>query len=262
MTRRGCRKTAVALVAAILATAVGVGHATADQGRGGVACRPLDRAAILSPLWLHVLFSKVAFVGGFERTPKPGLERWGGPLVVTALSPPTWFEPAFAGLRARLACATGLTIENSPTASSRTNVVITFKFTEVLSPNNLARLKDEGTMSSADSSCLTLYSVFRGTQQLAEASIFIDRRMAEASQRSCLVRSMVHVLGLAAKQNMVEPSVLGDDSLPLTTLPANDQLLLRILYDPRLEIGMSRADVEERLDAVIADAIRDMTTPH
>ncbi len=59
--------------------------------------------------------------------------------------------------------------------------------------------------------------------------------------RACVVEELTQVLGLPNDSTAVAPSIFNDKSRHFE-LTAHDRLLLRILYDPRMTIGMPRKE--------------------
>lgn len=246
------------LCACVMAAAADRDAVAGDQAPGSSAvCEPVDADDLLKPVWLRRLFLRVAFVRGESRADKLRLERWRGPIRVYALDPPAWFDDAFARMRAAIECATGLAIDIDDEPSATTNLLVRFRLAPTLPEVTLGENDYRGGLSSA--ACDSLYFAAPGTDELVGASIYVEPKMRDATQRSCLLRSMLHVLGLASSHDFIERSALSDSGSALEALPPNDRVLLRVLYDPRLEIGMPREEVEARLDAIIVDAIAEMT---
>ena len=57
-------------------------------------------------------------------------------------------------------------------------------------------------------------------------------------RKSCIQEEMTQALGLANDSPNARPSIFNDDE-EFALLTRHDELLLRMLYDPRLKIGMT-----------------------
>ena len=73
--------------------------------------------------------------------------------------------------------------------------------------------------------------------------------------RACLVEEMTQVLGLPNDSNAVKPSIFNDQSRYFE-LTAHDRLMLKMLYDPRITVGMARRDALG-MGRVILDQLRE-----
>lgn len=70
------------------------------------------------------------------------------------------------------------------------------------------------------------------------ASIFIKAETTDLLRRSCLHEEFTQVLGLLNDGDDVRPSIFNDGQ-EFALLTKHDEMLLRILYDPRLKPGMT-----------------------
>ena len=70
-------------------------------------------------------------------------------------------------------------------------------------------------------------------------------------RRACLHEEIVQTLGLANDHPEVRPSIFNDDG-EFALLTEHDEQLLRILYDPRLEPGMSAAQAMPVVERIVA----------
>jgi len=59
--------------------------------------------------------------------------------------------------------------------------------------------------------------------------------------RICIVEEITPILGLANDSDAVNPSVFNDTN-EFNELTGHDKLLLRILYNPKLEVSMVRKE--------------------
>ena len=88
------------------------------------------------------------------------------------------------------------------------------------------------------------------------AAIGIVDDLSEAETRHCFVRLMTRSLGLFADSDVVQPSLFSPDGAELDYLPINDKIILRTLYDPRIEHGMKREDAMEIAREIIPELVK------
>lgn len=82
--------------------------------------------------------------------------------------------------------------------------------------------------------------------------ILIKSEHSIAQRNACVQEEMAQALGLTNDSLDARPSIFNDDE-EFATLTHHDELLLRILYDPRLQSGMPPAVVRPLLPAIIND---------
>ncbi len=76
---------------------------------------------------------------------------------------------------------------------------------------------------------------------IGAAMVVIGAETRGLLRRACLHEEIVQALGLANDHHGVRPSIFNDDG-EFALLTRHDELLLRMLYDPRLEPGMTAAE--------------------
>jgi len=69
-------------------------------------------------------------------------------------------------------------------------------------------------------------------------AVFPDHHSQEY-MRACVVEEITQVLGLPNDSNAVKPSIFNDQSHYFELTP-HDRLMLKMLYDPRITVGMAR----------------------
>ncbi len=99
--------------------------------------------------------------------------------------------------------------------------------------SSLRRLK------SGASTCEAQF--FKKGDEIRTAVILFPAYGDRKTLRACVVEEITQVMGLANDSNSVRPSIFNDSS-QYFELTGHDRLLLRILYDPRLPVGMPRRD--------------------
>jgi hypothetical protein len=90
--------------------------------------------------------------------------------------------------------------------------------------------------------CFGMFGVQDAKQiDFAVIGIPIDQVMSLGKLQDCVIEETTQVLGLPNDSDKVYPSVFNDHS-PQITLTDDDEMLVRLLYSPRLKVGMSRPE--------------------
>ncbi len=84
--------------------------------------------------------------------------------------------------------------------------------------------------------------------------ILIRAEHPPLTRLSCVHEEMAQAMGLPNDSPEARPSLFSD-SLEFALLTEHDEILLRMLYDPRLRPGMTAAEVAPLLPAIARDAI-------
>lgn len=92
----------------------------------------------------------------------------------------------------------------------------------------------------------------RSPDSYRSSIILIKSEHSVAMRNACVHEEMAQALGLTNDSRAARPSIFNDDE-EFASLTRHDELLLEILYDPRLAAGMSPAEVRPLLPAIIAD---------
>ncbi|MEM9063675.1 MAG: DUF2927 domain-containing protein [Pseudomonadota bacterium] len=87
----------------------------------------------------------------------------------------------------------------------------------------------------------TLSSSDADPGRLVFAHIFIAAEITGVLRRSCLHEEITQSLGLTNDSETARPSIFNDDH-EFAVLTRHDETLLRVLYDPRLDPGMSAVE--------------------
>ena len=80
----------------------------------------------------------------------------------------------------------------------------------------------------------------------------IDRVMSRGRLKACVIEELTQVLGLPNDSDDVYPSIFNDRSLDIE-LTAQDILLVKLLYDPRLSAGMARDKVLDEVRTILRE---------
>ncbi|WP_245155604.1 DUF2927 domain-containing protein [Paracoccus ravus] len=108
--------------------------------------------------------------------------------------------------------------------------------------------------SLAPQNYCTVFAYSRGdTTTYDRALVLIRSETPSRLRRSCIHEEIAQGLGLANDSRMVRPSIFNDDE-EFAYLTRHDELLLQILYDPRLRPGMTEAEARP----VILDIAREV----
>ena len=83
-------------------------------------------------------------------------------------------------------------------------------------------------------------TLFTKDNEIRSAVVLFPAERPKNHMRACVVEELTQVLGLPNDSPSVSPSIFNDKS-PINELTDHDRLMLRMLYDPRITIGMPRA---------------------
>jgi len=92
-----------------------------------------------------------------------------------------------------------------------------------------------------------------GAGDIILAVIVVNNQLDDNQVDACLLEEMTQALGLPNDSDLVEPSVFNNKSVR-RTLSANDEILLRVLYDKRMPAGTPRRQAVK----IARELIRDM----
>lgn len=87
------------------------------------------------------------------------------------------------------------------------------------------------------------------------AVILVKGEHSDVMRRSCIEEEMTQALGLANDDPTVRPSIFNDDE-EFALLTRHDEILLKMLYDPRLRVGMTPERARPLLHSVAEDALK------
>lgn len=106
-----------------------------------------------------------------------------------------------------------------------------------LTPTQIAGI----TTMSRDTFCQVLTQSDPTTSTYARAVAVIPSEQPDLLRLSCIHEELAQALGLPNDSNAARPSIFNDDE-EFALLTAQDELMLRILYDPALSPGMTEAE--------------------
>ena len=85
--------------------------------------------------------------------------------------------------------------------------------------------------------------------------ILVKSEHSDFMRKSCVHEEMAQAMGLTNDSPDARPSIFNDDE-EFAFLTRHDEILLRMLYDPRLKAGMESYEVIPLLPAIARDAVR------
>jgi len=122
--------------------------------------------------------------------------------------------------------------------------------TEWLGPR-VARLASNWRDYESDR-CFTLTTRDPRTGVTGTAHIYIKDELPLVWRETCIIEEMTQSLGLLNDDSRAAPSIFNDDGA-YQALTSHDELLLQVLYDPRIRSGMRRGSVVPLAEEVIAE---------
>ncbi len=218
------------------------------------------------------LYDEYVDVGGqFLRQETPShLRRWNRPVRVGVMTGPSIPAETAARDRANVAAFTrrlgGLTgLDMAMSDSSDVNFLVLFMtnaerqaFAEQVQaryPEFAPAVMRTLVSTPLDTFC-TAYA-FSDPQNRAEytaAMILIRAEHPPLTRLSCVHEEMAQAMGLPNDSPEARPSLF-NDSLEFALLTEHDEILLRMLYDPRLRTGMTAEEVRPLLPAIAREAM-------
>ena len=199
------------------------------------------------------------------------LRRWEGPVRVGSISG-TGTLPEDAQQNAtevdkftrRLATITGLDMERANPEAA--NMLILFlnaqeqiEFAETLParyPGISLAVVDAFRDSPRNIFCAAFAFTAAGRKGVYEnALILVKSEHSNFMRKSCVHEEMAQAMGLTNDSPDARPSIFNDDE-EFAFLTRHDEILLRMLYDPRLKAGMESYEVGPLLPAIARDAAR------
>lgn len=103
--------------------------------------------------------------------------------------------------------------------------------------------------------CLVVaFSRDDGTEGYGQAIALIRAEHPDLVRKSCYHEEMAQGLGLANDSPYARPSIFNDDD-EFALLTTHDEMLLKMLYDPRLRPGMSADEARPTVEAMAQDLL-------
>ncbi len=83
--------------------------------------------------------------------------------------------------------------------------------------------------------------------------VVIFNTLDDAMIRHCIVEEITQGLGLIGDSDILQPSIMSDDIFNIDRLPMNDKIMVRTLYDKRLNPGMTRDEAMPIVSKIIPE---------
>ncbi len=236
---------------------------------------PFTYADLVSDFTRIALYDEYRVAAGrFVADAAPSyVRRWNGPLRI-AVVPGASVSPeqrqkdvaAVEKFTARLARLSGLDMSLVPEAQA--NMLVLFlndaeqkQFAATI-PARFPRVESAVIDAFANSPRNTFCGAFafpsaanRGIYDFA--LILIKAEHSDMMRKSCIHEEMTQALGLTNDSPAARPSIFNDDE-EFAFLTLHDEILLKMLYDPRLTAGMRAGDVVPLLPAIARTAARSL----
>ncbi len=207
-------------------------------------------------------FVQIAFGNEFERIADPRLAKWLQPLlyVVVETEPLAAHERGYlAGHMARLAALTRLdmrAVEDRVAANFEILLVAQSDY-ETAVERRLAPSRRHLLTRFAATNCIGFLRRHRWTHEIRSATVIIpvDSARKKDLLTACIAEETTQVLGLLNDSDQLADSLFNDhgDARDLTPL---DELLLQILYHPKLAPGMRPDEARAALPDVLREIRR------
>ena len=208
---------------------------------GGAGAETRARTAWPSQEVLARQFERLAFSSEFGGEYRAGrLIRWQSPLRVRITGHyPDRFRLEVERQLAELRQLSGLEIEVVSGGAESAPAAMTIEFSQ----------SRGGTTFDPEAPCRTL--IWETAYIIRRVQIFIAPYPDEV-RRHCIAEELTQALGLADDSRIVRDSIFNDASARQRIAPW-DQLMVRILYDPRLKPGMHKTEAMPIIRRIIAE---------
>ena len=211
-----------------------------------------DDAALTNERILANLI-EVVFGSEFVGEEVDFVRKWDGPMriAIYAKDPARYRDLVLPHLQ-RLHELTGLDIELVDSQSPGENAHILILGREqfyAYANDHLGAGKDPRTNSFL--ACFGFFKAGDGGR-ITEAFAVMPSFIGEDEMRSCVVEEVTQVTGLPNNSFDIAPSIFNDDD-EFQDLTWQDELFLRVLYDPRIKSGMDHQAFEAAARRIIAE---------
>ena len=204
----------------------------------------------------------------YRNTDNSNVFKWTRQLRIYLFDPPTGFERELANYTNTLSCLTGLYVYRL-NSTSKIRQTVSFEISlpiELLDESLSKYLSGPGLIPNLPTfreelekyGCFS-YSVDFSNKamkwHLVAGWIGIAPYLTRAKVRSCTIENLTVVLGFGGKQRVLEDAVIGGGKRDLQQLTINDKILIRTLYDKRIEPGMPRDEAMALAREIIPELI-------
>lgn len=208
------------------------------------------------------------FIAGQSQT---FLRRWEGPVRVgtvfgesTPESTANLNDREVSRYTRRLAGLTGLDMKTSKAADANFLVLFLNEEEQKEFSNTLPSLLSDISPAVVDAFrnsprnifCAAFAFTNPGQKGVYEnVLILVKSEHSDFMRKSCIHEEMAQAMGLTNDSPDARPSIFNDDE-EFAFLTRHDEILLQMLYDPRLKAGMESYEVVPLLPAIARDAVR------
>lgn len=102
--------------------------------------------------------------------------------------------------------------------------------------------------------CVVLTTPFENSAEYARAIAVIPGEHPDLLRQSCIHEELAQGMGLPNDSPSARPSIFNDDE-EFALLTTHDEMLLRILYDPRIRPGMNAEQAREQAEVIVAEML-------
>ncbi len=209
---------------------------------------------------LLALFDALVFGTEDPQEPVPErLGKWTGPIRLKLIGDGSIaFRETVEGHAAELSAVTGLAVSSVPRTASDQNMVVRFTASHNMLNAGLKFEPDRAFLSRiverAAGTCYFLTYDWDDAS-IIYAAVVVNNDLPPERIGRCVLKELVRVLGLRNGNTGASPSIFEDGDGPAALSPL-DEALLRILYDPRLDVGLPRDRALARARVVIGELAR------
>lgn len=220
------------------------------------------QTAVAQPHWqknnyLIESFINIALKREYRANEKTNLHRWQQPLKIFIKSEAgdLRLQQQMYRVQAKhLQSITGHAI-HFVNSQQQANVLVVFTSLKRMKGNALKYIVTMPDLDQVLKSAICMASIESNQQsEITRGVILIPVDSTRQSGRlvDCVIEELTQVMGLPNDSTAVYPSIFNDRSID-SYLTGLDYLLLKIAYHPLLKQGMSEAQVQEKLPAILAE---------
>lgn len=213
-------------------------------------------------------FRSIAFSSEFRlpgESDRDFLVRWTGPIryevigaTVTAAD-----RAVIDDLASRFRGLTGLSIEPDADEPNFSIMILTpderdAVLAEISEFTPAEKMDAYRRWSEAENDHCVFEFRFDETGAIFSALAVIKARYGDLGRRVCLHEEMAQALGLANDSYDARPSIFNDDH-EFAYLTLHDEMLIRMLYDPRLRTGVKPGEAMQVLPSIARDVFGEMS---
>lgn len=209
---------------------------------------------------LVATFDDVVFGAEYDATPRAQvIAKWHGPLRVSVKGQPKKHQLTYLRKHLRtIIDLTGLEMAPVDEETARENVTIAFVPANQMSKVRIATVDPELIRTLAGPRSCYFLSFREQPDRISRSVVVVNKERTSRAINHCLLEEVLQSLGLPNDSNLIRPSVFSDLDSP-AKLSRSDEILVRALYDPRLEPGTPREQALEVVRAIIEEL--DATLP-